>query len=274
MKKALSLLLTLLMIFTCCIATVSAADASKISPALEKQLADMSDDETTEIWIWTKYTIDFKSSYELTEYVTQKTRERLGILFQTNTMDEVNTWNKIYNEILFEIESGNRKVVIEKLGLTDEIMDQACNFLIARLTKEQILAAAELDEVDYIEPYEETPWEEPIIYLPSEPLDPAAVIGDADGDGMITVLDATRIQRAVADLFPIGELDILTSDADGDGEISILDATHIQRTLAFGSDGFYFDPEDGKYHYPGDKEGEIYYRDGSYYHYGYEIADP
>ena len=279
MKKTVSILLTLLFVLACCAVSASAAENTKINPELEQQLAEMSADETAEVLVRTKYTMEFKSGYELTEYVNKKTREKLGIAFQINTTDDLDLWRKTYNSIMFEIESGNRKVVIEKLGLSDEITDQACNMLIAKLTKEQILAAAETDEVSYIEPYEETPfddapWELPIDDLPDEPLDPACAVGDADGDGMITVLDATRIQRALADLIPTGELNTVACDTDGDGSITILDATRIHRTLAFGDDEFYYDPEDGKYHYPGDEEGEIYYHDGKYYHYGYEVTNP
>lgn len=55
--------------------------------------------------------------------------------------------------------------------------------------------------------------------------------GDADGDNVITILDATRIQRILADL----EIDedgmmSLRGDVNGDG-LDILDATKIQRYL-------------------------------------------
>ena len=167
MKKVISLFLAVFLMFVCCTTSFSAAEQSKISPELEGQLALMSDDETTEVCVWATYTMKFKSSYELTEYVNKKTREELGLFFQISTVEDLDTWKKTYNRILSEIETGNRKVVIEKLGLSDEIIDQACNMLIARLTKDQILAAAELDEVDTIElyketPYDDAPWEEPI----------------------------------------------------------------------------------------------------------------
>ena len=68
------------------------------------------------------------------------------------------------------------------------------------------------------------------------------VIGDADGDGELTILDATRIQRWLAELCDMdgseytgaGSTDdrIKSADADGDGTVTILDATNIQRRLA------------------------------------------
>ena len=71
----------------------------------------------------------------------------------------------------------------------------------------------------------------------------AALIGDADGDGKVNILDATRIQRIIAKLdadhtanptkedffygWPIGSV----CDYDRDGKLTVLDATSIQRKL-------------------------------------------
>ena len=58
------------------------------------------------------------------------------------------------------------------------------------------------------------------------------VLGDADGDGDVTILDATKIQRVLADLDddPDGMI-ALRADSDED-ELDIMDATRIQRWLA------------------------------------------
>lgn len=67
-------------------------------------------------------------------------------------------------------------------------------------------------------------------------------IGDADMDGILTILDATQIQRHLASLIQLdddlehyssikGELRYLT-DMDRDGDRTIMDATAIQRKLA------------------------------------------
>ena len=57
-------------------------------------------------------------------------------------------------------------------------------------------------------------------------------IGDADGDGAITILDATRVQRSLAG-YAVAEPERVAAcgDVNGDG-LDILDATHIQRYLA------------------------------------------
>ena len=63
------------------------------------------------------------------------------------------------------------------------------------------------------------------------PLEEPSTLGDADGDGEVTILDATAIQRKLASL-PTASFDEKAADADGDDEITILDATAIQRHLA------------------------------------------
>ena len=57
------------------------------------------------------------------------------------------------------------------------------------------------------------------------------IIGDADTDGEVTILDATAIQRKLANL-STEAYDANAADADEDAEVTILDATAIQRHLA------------------------------------------
>lgn len=57
--------------------------------------------------------------------------------------------------------------------------------------------------------------------------------GDYDMDGEVTILDATRAQRIIANLDERPDEDFLFAiDADGDLELTILDATRIQRVIA------------------------------------------
>ncbi len=70
----------------------------------------------------------------------------------------------------------------------------------------------------------------------------ARMAGDCDGDESLTILDATKIQRLIAQLdtplsgdgYVSHESDGFwyTSDIDNDGQVSIIDATTIQRKLA------------------------------------------
>ena len=59
----------------------------------------------------------------------------------------------------------------------------------------------------------------------------ASLIGDADSDGIVTIMDATAIQRTLA-LLPTQAYDPKAADADEDGTVTIMDATAIQRHLA------------------------------------------
>ena len=73
---------------------------------------------------------------------------------------------------------------------------------------------------------------------PTDPTDPTSgpepsdkVLGDADADGKVMILDATAIQRTLASL-DVASFDDKAADADEDGKVTILDATAIQRWLA------------------------------------------
>ena len=57
------------------------------------------------------------------------------------------------------------------------------------------------------------------------------ILGDADGNGTVTVVDATCIQRYLAGS-AAGAFHEAAADADEDTTITIIDATYIQRWLA------------------------------------------
>lgn len=60
-----------------------------------------------------------------------------------------------------------------------------------------------------------------------------AICGDADGDGDITSLDVTVLQRRIAKTYTgIPDEILMRGDADGNGELEIIDVTILQRHLA------------------------------------------
>ena len=75
---------------------------------------------------------------------------------------------------------------------------------------------------------------------PTEPTQPESkptetpdfVLGDVDGDGEVSIMDATEIQLLVAGLAEWTDRAKLAADVDGDGEPSIMDATQIQLIVA------------------------------------------
>ncbi|MBQ1898361.1 MAG: haloacid dehalogenase-like hydrolase, partial [Ruminococcus sp.] len=58
------------------------------------------------------------------------------------------------------------------------------------------------------------------------------ILGDVDGDGSVTIADATLIQKAAIDLVPFADWQKTAGDVNKDGRISVLDATFVQRWLA------------------------------------------
>ena len=58
------------------------------------------------------------------------------------------------------------------------------------------------------------------------------ILGDADGDGTVTIFDVTWIQRLLVDMKVPETFSETAADVDADGEISIIDATWIQRWLS------------------------------------------
>ena len=56
-------------------------------------------------------------------------------------------------------------------------------------------------------------------------------LGDADGDGEITVLDVTYLQRVLAGAKDMDATVVKLGDVDGDGDLSSIDVTMLQRWL-------------------------------------------
>ena len=57
------------------------------------------------------------------------------------------------------------------------------------------------------------------------------ILGDVDGDGKVTIVDATWIQRKLVNI-SVPKFNEKAADVDGDGKVTIIDATWIQRYLA------------------------------------------
>ena len=70
------------------------------------------------------------------------------------------------------------------------------------------------------------------IMLTAEKTDYPILLGDADGNGEIEVVDATFVQRFAANIpTPFSAVQLMRADVDGNGELDIVDATYIQRYL-------------------------------------------
>ncbi|MBQ6626543.1 MAG: dockerin type I repeat-containing protein, partial [Ruminococcus sp.] len=85
----------------------------------------------------------------------------------------------------------------------------------------------------------ENPSEDPIepSEKPSEDPNPSEgeeekLMGDINGDGKITVFDATLLQRFIAKMDELTEEQLSICDMDNDGQIKVFDATILQRIVA------------------------------------------
>ena len=58
---------------------------------------------------------------------------------------------------------------------------------------------------------------------------PSPLLGDANLDGEVNVIDATVIRRSEAKMITLSDEATITADVDNDGDITIVDATLIQR---------------------------------------------
>lgn len=92
---------------------------------------------------------------------------------------------------------------------------------------------AEEHGFNYVVLNPETPPSEPETQEPTHPIiDVTFILGDADGDGFISILDATKVQRVLAGLDDDTD-GMITLRAAVDGDVlNIMHATKIQRYLA------------------------------------------
>lgn len=58
------------------------------------------------------------------------------------------------------------------------------------------------------------------------------ILGDATSDGKVNVKDATEIQKAVAGLVTLEEIEVVASDVDANTQVNVKDATAIQKWVA------------------------------------------
>ncbi|MGN0452927.1 MAG: dockerin type I repeat-containing protein, partial [Ruminococcus sp.] len=70
--------------------------------------------------------------------------------------------------------------------------------------------------------------------VPTDPTNPAdsTIIGDADGNGIINVKDATAIQKHVAGIITLTNQELANADFNADGVVNVKDATAVQKKVA------------------------------------------
>ena len=57
------------------------------------------------------------------------------------------------------------------------------------------------------------------------------IMGDVDGDGVISIADATTLQKYITNIVDFDDEQLAVADTSGDGNVNIIDATQIQKYL-------------------------------------------
>lgn len=96
---------------------------------------------------------------------------------------------------------------------------------------------ATFDEIVATEPAETVttvalPTEPTSQHIPLLPSLGMVLSGDANGDGKLSISDATAIQKHIAKMEALSEENLKAADLNGDGKITVADATVIQKKLA------------------------------------------
>lgn len=60
----------------------------------------------------------------------------------------------------------------------------------------------------------------------------AHVLGDVNSDGIVSIADATELQKHLANIIDFDDEQLAVADTNGDGSVSIADVTQIQKYLA------------------------------------------
>lgn len=158
MKKAITLLLSVIVIISCSIVAVSAA-ATKMNDSLQQVMDQTADDAKIKVHIWLYCPIDES------EVFRQAVKEcgYIGGLPLNMTIEEVNAYRAVYNRIVSEQEAAVSRGFVEKLDIAEEDIEYLGKhpYVIALLTKEQIREADTYPEVESISYAESAVIEEP-----------------------------------------------------------------------------------------------------------------
>ena len=157
MKKALSVVLTFVIILSCVSVTAFAA-GTKISESLAQMMEQTSDDQMITVHVWLYSNID----KEAARRQARKECGYIGGLPLNMTLDEVYAYKAAYNRIVSEQEAAVANSFVEKLGIAEEDIVYLGKhpYVIAALTKGQINEAdtySEVKSIDYVDAPETEP---------------------------------------------------------------------------------------------------------------------
>lgn len=144
MKKIISILLVVVLVFACASITVYAEYEYKLESNLLSVLETIEDDFKLQVFIWINDTVD-------EELVIQKTFEQCGLTQGTaKTKEEVDLYQRTYRNIKAQLYEEYNNIVFEKMNVADAdviFFSQLTPSFIIKATKSKVYELAELDEV-------------------------------------------------------------------------------------------------------------------------------
>lgn len=220
----------------------------KITDRLRAKFNVISDTQKIEVWMSAN---SFSDDYHINNSMSEEASNQCGYSVSTEkNIIKIVRWYSVYNKLYYTNRHNKVSELVETLGISEEdvleewsLSDLKCTtpqkLLLTKSQIESIASAAtELSDVYYLDLYvgqdmsnvvEELDWDE----NPWEGfLGTAYYKGDADDDFVITVIDATLIQKKLASIVddPDGVI-ARNGDITGDG-LDIIDAAQIQKKLA------------------------------------------
>ena len=220
----------------------------KITDRLRAKFNVVSDTQKIEVWLSAN---SFSDDYHIKNSISEEASNQCGYTVSTEkNIIKIVRWYSVYNKLYYTNRHDKVAELVEMLGISEEdvleewsLSDLKCTtpkkLLLTKSQIESIASAAmELNDVYYLDLYvgqdmsnvvevsdwEENPWE--------GFLGTAYYKGDTDDDFVITVIDATLIQKKLASIVddPDGVI-ARNGDVTGDG-LDIIDAAQIQKKLA------------------------------------------
>ena len=144
MKKIISIMLVLVLAFSCLSLTAFADTNNKINDRLVSLFEEIEDDFKVQVFV---------SIYDVVDedLVVQKTFEECGLTKQTaKTQEEVDLYQRTYRRIKAEMYEQHNNVVLEKMNIPDEdvmFLSKLTPYFILKATKAKVYEIAALDEV-------------------------------------------------------------------------------------------------------------------------------
>ena len=153
MKKILAIMTAIALLLSCMTVTAFAKEKNgKITSALAELLDKLSEGEKISTAIWICYQHD-------SELIERMTFEECGLTAGTcMTLEEVDTYSKVYNRIAGEMEAAGNKALIEKSGVSEEdilFCGTVSPMVVLSLSKEQVYTISAFSEVEILD-YDES----------------------------------------------------------------------------------------------------------------------